>query len=414
MIKVKHLIKRDSLGRVTEEIFTEEDFYNFDNVEVKYKYDSEGNLSERSVVPFGLYGNGYSIRTKYKYDSQKRLVAEMIEKFRKNKTISLCENQYVYDSDGNLCKLFFGEVGEAGANVVVDYTYSADNKEVTKEVTFAGGNKQTYNNVYNADGKLIRRKCTFTSSYYADTETEFFYDSEGNVVKRICTDSDNKQTFTHLYYSDGKLMKTVVIYSFTEEKREINYEYDSQGRMIKQHYINPYNELITTQFVYDEFGNEILSFIFDRKSRLTEINIAGVKTEIFQYSTDNDQLLKHKILLNGKIYQLYTYDYDSNGNIIKETSHYKKGKKSSIEKSYDENNNLIKEIITNEDGTIIVRQYKYNTQNILTEESLTDADGKTVKWKYSYCPNEETRIEIDNTENAEYDIDECGSLFPKW
>ncbi len=408
MLKVKHLIKRDSDGRVIAEFFTSVDNCDFDSVEVKYKYDSDGNLSERSVfLPDSAF---YSSRTTYKYDSEKRLVSELIEKIYNKKTITADVNQYVYDSHGNLCKWIFGKTG---AKIIINYTYGSNAEVVKKECTINGENRKIYNYYYDTHGILIRKKCTDAVTGFSECEKEIFYNSDGNVTKTISTDHNNIQTFTELYYSDGNPVKTVTSYSDTESKREFNYEYDSRGRKTVHKYINPYNELLTTQFIYDEFGNEVFSFVFDEKSRLTEINISDIKTEIFQYSLDKDQLIKHKISYYNKPQQVITYYYDSNGNMIKELLQYN-GKKSSIENFYDDNNNLIKRIITGTDRKSVIRQYEYNAENIMIKESLTDNDGKTVKWSYSYNQNGEIRVEIDNTENAKYDIDVCGDLFPEW
>mgnify|MGYP003318636392 CR=1 FL=1 len=73
MMKVEHLIKRDSNGRVTGEFFTNE---GYDCVEIRYQYDEKGNLSERVASDYA-----YSIKTKYCYDSEKRLVSEYIDEY---------------------------------------------------------------------------------------------------------------------------------------------------------------------------------------------------------------------------------------------------------------------------------------------------------------------------------------------
>lgn len=404
MINVKHLIKRDNNGRVTAEFFTNE---GYDCVAIRYLYDEKGNLSER----LASYCS-YSIKTKYCFDSEKRLVSEYIDEyideFGNDKNIASYENKCVYDSDGNLKQEIRGK-----AMCTINYTYSDDKKLVKKEIVFSAGHKQIYDYIYDSSGRMTHKKCTHTNGIYADTDIEYFYDIDGNVVKEITTDSDNKQTVTDFVYKNGLEKKRTVSYSDTMFKREFIFDYDYKGRKIKQEYINQYGDLVTTVFFYDEFDNEIFEFMYDSEERIIEKIILNYEREFWQYAANNGKLIKHKISSDQKCHS-EKYEYDTNGNITKEIVCYDDGKKSCTENFFDENNNLIKHIVTATDGRTVVYQYKYDSSNTLIEESLTDADGKTVVWKYCYNSNDETRVEIDNSENANYDIDLCGDLFPKW
>ena len=401
MINVKHLVKRDSDGRVTSEIFTNEDF---DCVEIRYQYDEKGNLSERLASYYE-----YSIRTKYCFDSEKRLVSEYIEESYNDKNITSYENKFVYNSDGNLKQEIRGK-----AMCTIDYTYSDDKKLLKEEITFSAGHKQIYDYIYDSSGRMTHKKCTHTNGIYADRDTEYFYDADGNVIKIICTNTDNKQTIMDLVYENGLEKKNTVSYSGSMFKREYSYEYDSKGRKIKQKYINQYGDLVATVFFYDEFDNEIFEFVYDSEERIIEKCVFNDCVETWQYAAYNGKLIKHtKIDHEGKRLQ-YECEYDKNGNVEKEVTRYRNGEKTCKESFYDDNNNLIKHILTATDGRTVVYQYKYDSSNTLIEESLTDADGKTVVWKYCYNSNDETRVEIDNSENANYDIDLCGDLFPKW
>lgn len=400
MINVKHLIKRDNNGRVTAEFFTNE---GYDFVEIRYQYDAKGNLSERLASYYA-----YSIKTKYCYDSEKRFVSEHIEESYNDKNIASYENKAVYDSDGNLKQKIRGR-----AMSTVNYTYSDDKKPVKKEIIFSDGDKNICDFFYDSSDRLTLKKSITNDDDRLYSETEIFYDSDGNVVKEITTDSDNKQTVTDLLYENGLEKKRTVSYSDTMFKREFIFDYDYKGRKIKQEYINQYGDLVTTVFFYDEFDNEIFEFVYDSEERIIEKIILNYEREFWQYAANNGKLIKHKISSDQKCHS-EEYEYDASGNLTKEIVCYDDGKKSYTEYFYDENNNLIKHIVTATDGRTVVYQYKYDSSNILIEESLTDADGKTVVWKYCYNSNDETRVEIDNSENANYDIDLCGDLFPKW
>lgn len=398
MLNIKHLVKRDSDGRVTAEMFTNEDY---DCVEIRYQYDERGNLSER----LASYCE-YSIKTKYCYDSEKRLVSEYTEKSYNDKILASNENKYVYDSDGNLKQYNWGE------SMCINYKYSNDKKLLKEEITFSAGHKQIDDYTYDSSGRMTHKRCTHTNGI-ADRDTEYFYDADGNVIKRIYVDADNKQTIMDLVYENGLEKKNIVSYSDSMFKREFDYEYDSKGRKIKQNYINQYGDLITTVFFYDEFDNEIFEFVYDSEERIIEKIILNYEREFWQYAANNGKLIKHKISSEQKCHSA-EYEYDASGNLTKEIVCYDDGEKSCTESFYDDNNNIIKHIVTATDGNSVVHQYKYDSSNTLIEESLTDADGKTVVWKYSCNSNGETKVEIDNSENANYDIDLCGDLFPKW
>lgn len=401
MMNVKHLIKRDNNGRVNAEFFTNEDY---DCVEIRYQYDERGDLSERLVSY-----NAYSIKTKYCYDSENRLVSEHIEEFHNDKILTSNENKYVYVSDGNLKQEIWGK-----AMCTINYTYSDDKKLVKKEIVFSAGHKQIYDYTYDSSGRMTHKKCTHTNGIYADRDTEYFYDADGNVIMRICVDADNNQTITDLVYENGLEKKSTVSYSDSMFKREFDYEYDSKGRKIKQNYINQYGDLVTTVFFYDEFDNEIFAFAYDSEERIIEKYVFKDCVETWQYAVYNGKLIKHIKIDHDRKRSQYECEYDKNGNVVKEVTRYRNGEKTCKESFYDDNNNLIKHILTATDGRTVVYQYKYDSSNTLIEESLTDADGKTVVWKYGCNSNGETRVEIDNSENANYDIDLCGDLFPKW
>ncbi len=406
MMNVKHIIKRDNNGRVTNEIFTNKAC---DCIEIEYQYDSEGNLVERKASK--SWHN--SVKSTYAYDFKNRLISEVIERFDDDKLLSSCKIIYIYNTDGNLCQKM--EVNnKSRGGVRTEYSYSTDGKILKKEIIFAAGNNQTYVYIYNDDGLMVGCKHMYKFSDYADTETEYFYDSDRNVVRKIETDTENNHTVSDMVYEKGFLKNKVVSYSDTMFKRQFNYDYDSKGRKIKQEYINQYDELITTQFVYDEFGNEIFSFVYDNEYRLIEKNVSDFYTKTWRFAANNGKLTEQRTSYYNGEYMFFKYDYDSNGNEIKEIVRWCNGDTSSKKSFYDENNNLIKRIITKEDGRNVIRQYEYNSENILTEESLTDCKGKTVIWKYSYNSNGDAIVEIDNSENANYDIDVYGELFPKW
>ena len=165
---------------------------------------------------------------------------------------------------------------------------------------------------YDVSGKLLKRK----STYFWDADefmeelgvtqsiSEVEYDDKGNekkIVSTECysdgTEETDEETYEYEYDADGRIIKETQIYSSGEKSIE-EYEYDENGGKIKDSTIWIYEDGTEEPFIvtiyentYDESGNKIEEVVYDGMDE-------------------------------GGDKQKYLYEYDANGNVIKETHIY--------------------------------------------------------------------------------------------
>jgi hypothetical protein len=220
-------------------------------------------------------------------------------------------------------------------------------------------------------------------------EYDYEYDSQGNLIREIHYDVTNDQYGGNL-----------------------EYEYDSQGNLIKD--INYYNDNHSVK-EYDSMGNEIkfivynedgsiagereyeLEYVYDSKGNLAkcyEVSSKDNKYLIYEYEYDNlGNMIKKEFANNGAL--LYEYEYDSYGNMTKEIDYKRDGSgdvssEDTYEYEYDVNGNMIKEISKHitykSDGSTwgeheYKYEYEYDAQGNLIKVKRYDEIGYGGIWK---------------------------------
>ena len=174
--------------------------------------------------------------------------------------------------------------------------------------------------------------------------------------------------------------------SFYDEKDLLKsiYEYDSEGKTIKQVSCNPDGEIETYWlYEYDANGNRIKESYYNVDNTLRF-------TRVYEYNVSGDKLYETIYDSNGMIY--CSYKYDANGNRVKEDT-YKGGSVSlnnNVIPEYDLNGNKAKEKYLREDGTLekeiefdsegnVIREFKYYLNGNLAKEFGYDLDGNVIK-----------------------------------
>ena len=216
---------------------------------------------------------------------------------------------------------------------------------------------------------------------------EYEFDRFGNVTYYLSYDGNNTDENSDSYkkeydYNGDGTVKTERIYFGGELSITVNYEYDSQKRVIREIRFtgeNPQDSYVT-------------DYTF---------NAAGLLISV-----------KTSDLNSKKLLSSLEYKYDSAGNMIESTENVYEGKVSVLYKKithkYDAQGNCIAEKYSGKDSASFTIEYKYDKDGFIIEENSSSESGDTV---YYY-----TRDKYGNPLTAEmYEVDSSGkkTLFYK-
>ncbi len=209
---------------------------------------------------------------------------------------------------------------------------------------------------------------------------EYEFDRFGNVTYYLSYDGNNTDENSDSYkkeydYNSDGTVKTERIYYYDAFSITVNYEYDSQKRVIRE-----------IRFIGENLqDSRVIDYIF---------NAAGL---LISAKTSD---LNSKELLSS-----LEYKYDSAGNMIESTENGYEGKVSvlyeKITHKYDAQGNCIAEKYSVKDSAPFTREYKYDKNGFIIEENSSFESGGTV---YYY-----TRDKYGNPLTAEmYEVDSSG------
>ncbi|MFR3239361.1 RHS repeat-associated core domain-containing protein, partial [Megamonas funiformis] len=325
-------------------------------------YNKNGQLIKK-ILPNeysakGENGNGYA----YTYDKQGNIISIIAP----NGTIL---ETNIYDSEGNLLQ----RLDSVKSGINCEYDLAGRRKNITTQ----GGAKQEFS--YDAQGNITgivdgnQNKTQYKLDKWGriteiikpnGTSEYFAYDYAGNIIETV-DGNGNK-----IHYKYNLLNKLSEIIDQTGEKDY--FIYDIEGR-IRQHTDRRGNEVQYSYNLYDSLTEKL-----ERKSGLREnyeyypdgsIKAAIAEGMHYSYSYYNNGNLKEKSA-SGK--RLLSYEYDLNGNKIKQTDVTGK----TTEYIYDELDQL-QEI---HDGGKCITAFKYNDDGTIKE--AVSANG--VKNLYGY------------------------------
>lgn len=162
---------------------------------------------------------------------------------------------------------------------------------------------------YNED--YVLKKTETKSNGSADSIAEFYYDDYGFLIKQEVV--ANSGLITEILYKNneyGKVVeqRTLTTYNGTNSENIVSFDYiDANGSYIQTN-INGTLEGRTLTVYLDEKGNTIK-------------RIDSLGTEAFyEHEYEGDVLISTKTTINKTITKL-KYEYDKNGNKIKETTY---------------------------------------------------------------------------------------------
>ena len=250
--------------------------------------------------------------------------------------------EYTYDDHGNVTSQSSG---------------SGDISNMLDKNEFSLKQKYTMNNVYDANGRLIRQEYVFTANGNVTKEYDYTYSSDGRLLKIVFKQPRETDVVTEYTYDEaGNLIKTVE----TSAEEVVTVEYDGRGNIKKEETVTSDGGKITQTYTYDERGNKI------------RFEYAGGDALWFnEYTYDDNGKLIKKVCTptDGHIViSEYTYIYDEAGRLIKRTrTEEAEGEKTErvYEYIYDENGVIQKYLITDTDGYQLTCEYSISGNTVI-------------------------------------------------
>lgn len=216
---------------------------------VNFSFDANGNLL-RMTSP------EYEVENRYTYDEK----GNVLTYTDNDRTIT-----YTYDGNGN--KLSAREVNKNGKIWEYFYTYDADGNELTGKVTMDGELWSEWSNTYE-NGNLV-------SEINDSDEYRYTYDAQGNVLTcDFYRDGEFVWNQTYTYDADGNRTSET-------NDGELKYEstFSDNGRHeVKKSYLQGYMVTRTTEYTYDDNGNELSRIIYDSDNNATDQCTSSYKT----------------------------------------------------------------------------------------------------------------------------------------
>ena len=282
---------------------------------ISYSYDAEDKLTE---VHYALVEDGRVESLHYEYDKNQYLIA--IKAKIKGSDAEKLIRKYRYNERG---KLF----------TIVDFTDYRDQNESYVARFYAYDELDRVSSMTYKSGTTVLEEYTYT------------YDKNNQITRRTEKNSTAKDEKDH-----------------TDKTTE--YTYNALGRLTKSVVTDHKNndEKTTTAYSYDPAGNRTKK-------------VKGEEETSYTYNGLN-QLLAAKTTKGAAVKNDITYDYDVNGNQIKETD---KETGDSVENTYDVENRLRKAVVTKKDKGSFTQENLYNGEG----QRIQKVDGdETTNYYY--------------------------------
>lgn len=312
------------------------------NNENRFVYDEAGNLlesynAEGNLISKNEYNqynevikktNALNQFTLFEY-TNKGLQSNVIDAlgnataftYNNNNTMSISKNAdginayNYYDSKGRLYRTKID-------TFETRYKFNK-NDQITLE-TMPGGNTLSY--TYNPESQLSKRINA------RGDNTSYEYDANGNMVLETTKEGTTAYTYDALNRlikseSNGNIIEREYdelnrVVKKIQNGKEIGYEYDDLGHLVK--IIYPDGKEVG--YTYDVMGNmlsvtdwkdNVTAYEYNKNNQLVKTTQSNGVIETREYNIAG-QLVALKSLKDEIVITHFTYEYDANGNIIKE------------------------------------------------------------------------------------------------
>ncbi len=389
----------DASGQVTKE--TTKLTKNKDVVK-NYTYDSVGNKSGFAVK----VGDDTKLSLHYNYDGESRLTAVTDE------TGSEIAG-YTYDTDGNL-----SERTVAGNGMTTTYAYDYQNRltamknqtgnsgvisEYNSEYLANGQKSKETSDVMDKDGKKSQKTATYTYDLLGRIKKEtktgsedisYTYDSSNN---RKEMKAGNKVT-AYKYNKNDELLRTDTLNTDTEKDKVVIYKNDKNGNQLAtvNRYEIPSNKKDNTYVDIDVTlgDNRLNENVVNHYNALNQLTQTLTKNYKVSFTYDAEGLRTSKTVNGEKT--VFVWDGDQ---LVMELS--ESGK---VQKRYIRGNDLVYA----DKGTNTEKQY-YVTDPHGNVVQLTDESGKVIKtYEYDSFGNE---VNPDSKDDNPFRY--CGEYYDK-
>lgn len=279
-----------------------------------------------------------------------------------------------------------------------NFVYNGNDQIISDQIT--SGNLITYQ--YDGDGNMSQRK-----NARGDV-SKYEYDLNGNVIKEVTKEG----TVTHEYDALNRKIKTISgsdviertydalgrVIEKIQNGKSIKYVYDDRGHMAEMVYPDGKRVLYTYDVVGNlltvtDWKNNVTAYEYNKNNQLTKTTHSNGVIETRNYNVEG-QLTELKSVKGENVITHYTYEYDAEGNITKETD-VKNNKVNNF--TFDKLGRL-----TNANGNT----YAYSSTGNVTSYSVT-VNGQLSSKTLSYnSDNSLSRVGSDLTS-----VDKDGNLL---
>ena len=295
------------------------------------------------------------------------------------------QNEYEYDDQGNATKIhrFTYEGDKYVEEHVEEYEYD----DMGRIVKYRGGEVQVENGDINWD-----------------TQYQAVYDGKGNIRKDRYENDKHSERAVYEYDRHGVLRKIKIFEKYEDDKKEYlsTYEkYDSRGNIVKEKSYSDRNLSWVRKYKYDKQGNIIKEKYYYHGSLLDPF----VTTTEYKY--DDLGNLKYKRIYNGDsdtgIEDILEYEYDEQGNEIRETRFINGDARPVNEREYDDRGNITKSVEYGWKGIEHGSDSEYDDRGNRTKYVIYGENG-TIKYvtesEYDDCGNKVKNVELEYDENG--------------
>ena len=390
-----------------------------ESIATAYSYDSRGNQTKvtyengdyredtydarnlKTVSKYYQADGIQTLQTNYQYDDQYRLT-KMTDAKKSGSERKAYRYTYTgYDGFGRTA--WTAEVSQEAepsdaqiAKHKISYSYDTEDK--ITEVTYAlaeDGRVESLHYAYDKNQYLIAIKAKIKGSDGEKLIRKYRYNERGKLFTIVdFTDyRDKNESYVARFYEYDALdrVSSMTYKSGTTVLEAYTYSYDKNSNIVKKTEKNStakeekdYTDQ-TTEYTYNALGRLTKSVVTDHKKNEEKTtttysyNSAGNRTKkvkgeeetAYTYNGLN-QLLKAKTTKGDTVKNDISYEYDVNGNQIKETD---KETGDSVENTYDVENRLSTVTVTKKSGT------SGNETVSLTQENLYNGDGQRIQKK---------------------------------